>query len=141
MISNDLEIVRLLRNSNVELITCGGTVQKSTGSIYGYYAIHMLEHMKFDIGFFGTSAIDEKLNMMTPTSDKAFLKKQIVGQCQQSFLVADKSKFNRRALTYVNSVTDYTYVVTDYKFNEEEKAILKNGETKILSLINIEKMK
>ncbi len=133
VLSNDLEIVRLLRNSNVELIICGGTVQKSTGSIYGYYAIHMLEHMKFDIGFFGTAAIDEKLNVMTPTADKAFLKKQIVGQCQQSFIVADKSKFNRRALTYVNSLTDYTYVVTDYEFNEEEETILKNGKTKILS--------
>lgn len=133
VVSNDLEIVRLLRNSNVELVICGGSVQKSTGSIYGYYALNMLEHMKFDIGFFGTAAIDENLNVMTPTADKAFLKKQIIGQCQQSFIVADKSKFKRRALTYVNSLKDYTYIVTDYEFNEEEKSILKNCETKILS--------
>lgn len=133
VISNDLEIVRLLRNSNVELVICGGNVQKSTGSIYGYYAIHMLENMKFDIGFFGTAAIDDQLNVMTPTVDKAFLKKKIIDKCQQSFIVADKSKFNRRALTYVNSLTDYTYIITDYEFKEEEKMILKKYKTKVVT--------
>lgn len=132
VVSNDIEIARLLRNSNVNLVICGGNVQKNTGSIYGYYAMHMLENMKFDIGFFGTAAIDEQLNVMTPTVDKALLKKSIVSKCEKSFIVADKSKFNRRALTYVNSLTDYTYIVTNYKFKEEEIEILKDCKTQII---------
>lgn len=133
VLSNDLEIIRLLMDSDVDLMICGGNVQKSTGSIHGYYATQMIEQLRFDIGFFGTAAIDGRLKVMTPTTDKAFLKRTVVDHCQQSFLLADRSKFNRTALTLVNEVTDYDYIVTDHPFSEKEQNILQKGGTRILS--------
>lgn len=135
VLSNDLEIIRLLANSDVELMICGGNVQKNTGSIYGYYATQMIEQLQFDLGFFGTAAVNSHLKVMTPTTDKGFLKRTVADHCQQSFLVADQSKFNKTALTLVNELTDYHYIVTDYSFSERESGILKKGNTKILSLV------
>lgn len=135
VLSSDLEIIKLLINSDVQLMICGGNVQKSTESIYGYYAIQMIEQLRFDIGFFGAAAIDSHLKVMTPTTDKAFLKRVLVEHCQQSFLVADQSKFNKTALSSVNDATDYHYIVTDYQFGERDLTILKKAGSKVLSSV------
>lgn len=135
VVSNDLEIIKLLLNSNVQLMICGGNVQKSTESIYGYYAIQMIEQLSFDIGFFGAAAVNEHLEVMTPTTDKAFLKRSLIKRCQQSFLVLDQSKFNKTALSLVNELTDYQYIITDYRFSESDLTALKRKGTKVLSSV------
>lgn len=135
VLSNDLEIIKLLVNSDVQLMICGGNVQKSTESIYGYYAIQMIEQLRFDIGFFGAAAIDDQLRVMTPTTDKAFLKRLLVEHCQQSFLAVDQSKFHKTAFSFVNDAADYDYIVTDYQFSEKGRTALKKGGTKVLSSV------
>ena len=42
IVTNDLEIARLLEDGEPELFICGGRVQKSTGSMFGRYAADML---------------------------------------------------------------------------------------------------
>lgn len=130
--TNDLEIAQLVKNSEAELIVCGGTVQKSTGSMYGYYATQMMESLKFDVGFFGTASIDENFRVLTPTIEKAFLKKLLLKNCNQSFLVADNSKFNRIAMYKVADLMDYVGVITDHQFNENEVMKLTKSGIKII---------
>jgi len=125
VVTNDLEIALLMKNSKAELILCGGNVQKSTGSTYGYYATQMMGDFRFDIGFFGAAAIDEEFQVLTPTTDKAFLKRLLVRQSQRSFLTVDGSKFNQQGMNRINSLADYTAVITDYNFNENKKKLIK----------------
>lgn len=125
VVTNDLEIALLLKSSKAELVLCGGYVQKSTGSTYGYYATQMMKDFRFDTGFFGAAAINEEFQVLTPTTDKAFLKRLLVKQCQQSFLTVDGSKFDRQGINRINSLADYTAVITDYVFNENQKHLIK----------------
>lgn len=120
VVTNDLEIAALLKTSPVELFLCGGKMQKSTGSMLGYYATQMLENFRFDIGFFGAASINEKLEVSTPTVDKAFLKRMVLERCQRSYLVVDASKFERQAMTRVSHLKEYTAVVTDRLLTQEE---------------------
>lgn len=132
VLSNDLEIIKLLSESEVNLMICGGDIQKSTKSINGFYATQMIEQLWFDIGFFGTAAVNDKLQAMTPTVAKAFLKRKSAEHCRKSFLIADQTKFNRTALTFVNELTDYDYIVTDYHFKQEELKTLKREGTEVI---------
>lgn len=134
VVTNDLEIALLLKGSNVELFICGGYIQKSTGSTVGYYATQMMENFRFDTGFFGAAAINEDFHVLTPTIDKAFLKRQLAGQCQQSFLVVDDSKFNRQGMNLINRLSDYTGVITDHDFKEAEKGILRKAGARIITV-------
>jgi DeoR family fructose operon transcriptional repressor len=128
VVTNDIEIAKLLLDSSADLIICGGQVQKSTGSIHGYYTTQMIEFLRFDIAFFGTAAIDEDLNVMTPTTDKAFLKRMAIQKSQNAVLVADHSKFHSTALTFVNRITDYDNIVTDFIFPKDTlKEVNKTG--------------
>lgn len=136
--TNDLEIARLLKGSKAELILCGGYVQKSTGSTLGYYATQMLEDFHFDTGFFGAAVINEEFQVLTPTIDKAFLKRQVAGQCRQSFLVVDDSKFNRQGMNRINCLADYTGIITDHKFKESERLLLQKMGARIMTVENFD---
>lgn len=120
VVTNDLEIANLLKHSRVELILCGGVVQKSTGSTMGYYATQMLADFKFDVGFFGAASINEEFQVMTPTIDKAFLKRETRKRCRFAYLVVDVSKFYKQSMTKINDLGDYTAVITNRKFTVEE---------------------
>lgn len=120
IITNDLEIARLLKDSEAELFICGGRIQKETGSMFGRYATQMLADFKFDIGFFGAASINDDFEVMTPTFEKMWLKRYTPAQCAKSYLVVDQSKFGRQAMTRINHLGDYTGIITDKEFTSEE---------------------
>lgn len=125
VITNDIEIGSLLHKSSVELMICGGFVQKETGSICGSFANQMMNYVQVGIAFMGAMSIDQQFNILTPTLDKATLKRMIVKNASKSYLVVDQSKFNRKALMKINHMKDYTGVVTTRKFTGEEMKRIK----------------
>ena len=125
VVTNDLEIAQLLKNSSVELYICGGYIQKSTGSMFGHYAMQMLEDFKFDIGFFGAASINNVFEVMTPTIAKKWLKRKTTNQCGKSYLAVDSSKFGRQAMAKINCLSDYSAVVTGRTFTQKEQLTLQ----------------
>ena len=119
VVTNDLEIAELLKNSSAELIVCGGVVQKSTGSMWGDYTTQMMRDFRFDIGFFGAASINEHYEVMTPTIEKAFMKRETAVRCEKAYLAVDDSKFGRQAMTKINHLSDYEAVITNHDFGEE----------------------
>ncbi|SCP99426.1 DeoR/GlpR family DNA-binding transcription regulator [Anaerobium acetethylicum] len=134
VVTNDLKIAQLINESEAELIICGGSVQKSTGSMYGYYATQMMDGFQFDIGFFGAASIDDNFQVLTPTIDKVFLKRMIMKNCKQTFIAVDDSKFNKKAMSKVADLADYTGVITDHQFTESELARLAKAGVKIIAV-------
>lgn len=132
LVTNDLEIAQFAKDGEAEIFICGGHVQKSTGSVFGHYATQMLEDFRFDVGFFGAASINEDFEVMTPTIDKMWLKRRTPKQCRSSYLAVDHSKFGKQAMTRVNTLGDYTGIVTDKEFTEKEKEKLKQLHAKII---------
>lgn len=134
IVTNDLEIAMSLRNSNCEVIMCGGTVQKSTLSVFGCYSTMMMKDFRFDIGYFGAARINSQLQATTPTAEKGFLKRQVVTQCRATYLTVDSTKFGAECLNIVNSLADYTAVITDHQFTAREKKIIRDEIINIISV-------
>ena len=134
VITNDIEIGALLHKSDVELMICGGFVQKETGSIYGSFANQMMNYVQAGIAFMGAMSIDQNFNILTPTLDKATLKRMIVKNASKSYLVVDQSKFHRKALMKINHMKDYTGIVTTRKFNQEEMRRMKEEKVNLISV-------
>lgn len=132
--TNDLEIAMLLKDSPVDIAICGGWIQKTTGSILGYYATQILKDFRFDVGFFGAASINEEMEVSTPTVDKAFMKRMARERCRKAYLVVDSSKFGRQAMTTVCHLSEYTAVITDKSFTKKELDIIKDSGVRIISI-------
>ncbi len=132
IVTTDLEIALLLKETNIRLIVCGGEVQKKTGSVVGFFANQMLSEMRFDVAFIGTACIDQNYTVLTPTTEKAALKRLIVQNSSAAYLVADSSKFYKRAMTCINVLSDYTGVITDKEFSKTELAAIAENNIAII---------
>ena len=98
VITNDIEIAHLLLNANVNLIVCGGVVQKSTGSMIGAFANYMMDNVRVDIAFMGAASIDDQFNVLTPTIEKAVMKQTVCKNSKEKYLVVDDSNSESRHL-------------------------------------------
>lgn len=134
IITNDLEIARLLLESNANLLICGGLVQKSTGSMIGALANMMMDNLRVDIAFVGAQSIDDMYNVLTPTMDKAVMKQTICKNAKEKYLVVDSSKFGRQALIKINHFSDYTAVITNKSFTPEEEKKLREMRATVITV-------
>lgn len=134
VVTNDIEIARLLLHSTVNLVICGGTVQKSTGSMVGALANQMMDNMRLDVSFMGAQSIDEQFNVMTPTLDKAVMKQTICRNSKEKYLLVDRSKFARQALIKINDLSGYTAVITNKRFTAEEEKRLRDLRATIIQI-------
>ena len=135
IITNDLEIANLVKNSEADLFMCGGSVQKSTGSTYGHYTANMLADFRFDKGFFGAASIDYGFEVTTPTIEKMCLKRETLKHCDEAYLVVDESKFYKRSVVRINHLGDYTAVITNKRFDKKEAEKLRILGAKIIPVV------
>lgn len=134
IVTDDLQIACLLAKSNMQVFICGGYIQKSTGCVMGTFANQMIDNFCIDIAFLGAAAIDDQFNILTPTIEKIELKRQIVKSSNQTYLVTGKDKFNKRAVIKINSAAEYTGIITDMHFTEEEELLLRKKHITIISV-------
>lgn len=133
-VTADIAIADMLYKRGVRLLLVGGQVQQETGCMLGPFAEQMLRGLHADIAFMGAASISSRLEVMTPTVEKAFFKRLITERCAKSYLAADSTKFDRQAMYRINSLADYTGVVTDRVFSPEEQKIIKSRQMNIISV-------
>lgn len=133
VVTDDIKIAFLLSQcADMDVMVCGGQVQRQTGCIIGTFADQMVSYVQIDKAFLGAASINAQFNVLTPTIEKASLKRRVVASAEESYLAVDQSKFNRKALMKTNSLGDYTAVVTTMRFSPEERRLLaRRGATVI----------
>lgn len=131
IITNDLKTALHLCNLPFDLYFLGGMIQRETGSVISNVSDGAFD-FSVDIAFFGASTINTDYEVCSPTRLKANLKRLVSRRANQRYLLVDESKFGKRSLFLVDSLADYTGVITDMKFSERE---LRNMRTQGIRII------
>ncbi|MDK2907471.1 MAG: DeoR family transcriptional regulator, fructose operon transcriptional repressor [Petrotoga sp.] len=118
--TSDLNIALFLSKSKNKVFMFGGEIQKETGSVLGSLALDFVKSLHFDIAFLGTSAVNRKWQVVTPTPEKGLLKKQIINNSRKTILLADSTKFFIESLYSICSLEDLDAVITGKTFSQEE---------------------
>lgn len=134
VITNDLNAALILTGSGVNLIILGGVVHKGTQSVISHSEEQDLKRYRFSKAFIGTPAIDRELNFYTPTMDKYYVKRTVIQNSLESYLVADASKFYGQSLCVVGKLPEFAGVITDKVFSEEESKRLTELNIRILGV-------
>jgi DeoR/GlpR family transcriptional regulator of sugar metabolism len=132
ILTNDIEIARLLMNTPSDIILTGGMIQKSTGCVLGSLAEEMISKIKLKIAFMGATAINENYEVLTPSFEKRSMKPKIIDNALRSYLLVDKDKFNKYSTYVIYSLKDFTGIITNKDFTSSEKAILMRQDVNII---------
>ncbi len=94
----------------------GGVVNYAYNTVEGHIANRFIKDIRVDKCFIGINGIDEDFGYSTPRFEDAEIKALTVGSSNQSFILADRSKFGKVYLARVNIVCDY--LITDSRQSE-----------------------
>lgn len=114
VVTNNLNVAVILSNApNIELVIAGGTVRKSDGGIVGAATIDLIKQFKVDFAIIGASAIDEDGALLDFDYGEVRVAQAIMAQARRKILVADSTKFERRAPVHIGRLADINVLITD----------------------------
>ncbi len=114
VVTNNLNVANILaRNPSCEVVVAGGTLRRTDGGLVGDLAALAIARFKVDIAVVGASAIDPNGDLLDFDPEEVRVSRQILDAARASILVADRSKFTRKAPVRIGSVSEVDHLVTD----------------------------
>lgn len=127
IVTNAVNIAAELAGTEVEVILTGGTLRKNSFSLVGPMAEETLRHLNADILFLGVDGIDAQYGLSTPNLLEAKVNRMMVEGAKRTVAVCDSSKFGRRSLSHIVSLSSIHGVITDRGISTTDLKALKKA--------------
>lgn len=116
-------IVTAMELSNIEhvrLILLGGNVRGTLCCVEGIYANNLVHEFHADKLFFGANGFDVSRGVTIANINASLLKREMINNSDQIFLLADSSKHNCVTISRVCPMNRVDYLITDDRLSAEE---------------------
>lgn len=119
VVTNNMNVANILtRNPDCEVIVTGGALRQSDGGLTGDITTAAIRQFKFDIGVIGCSAIDPDGDILDFDLREVGVSQTILNQSRRKMLMADHTKFKRKAPARIGSLSDIDVFFTDAAVSE-----------------------
>lgn len=112
VVTNGLRHLQDLSEHGITTYVTGGYLKHKTGAIIGNEAHISLQSYYFDMAFVGTNGVDLDSGYTTPDPEEAGVKRTALQQSQNTYILADGSKFNEITFTKIADIEDAN-IITD----------------------------
>jgi DeoR family glycerol-3-phosphate regulon repressor len=109
----------LAANPGCEVIVASGVLRRADCGLVGELTARFFSQFKVDFAVIGTSALDAGGDLLDHDLAEARVSRAIIAQSRQACLVADRSKFQRKAPVRVASLADLAAFFTDAPLSDE----------------------
>lgn len=114
IVTNNINIANMMRETDgSDVMIAGGFVRQSDGGIVGEATTEFLNQFRLDIGVIGISGIDEDGSLLDFDYQEIRAAQAIIQNSRTVFLVADASKFGRRAMVRLGDYSKIDHLFTD----------------------------
>ncbi len=114
VVTNSINVASILsETSEAEVIVAGGLVRRSDGGIVGEAAVDFVRQFRVDWAVIGASAIDPDGTLLDYDYREVRVAREIVSRARSTMLLADATKFERRAPVRIADLADLDVFVTD----------------------------
>jgi DeoR family glycerol-3-phosphate regulon repressor len=114
VVTNDMTIAQLLSISpHIEVHMCGGFVRARDHAVVGEAAVDFVKQFRFDTIIMGVAGIEPDGSMRDFDYREVKVTEAAIAHSRQVWVVADASKFERRAMVEVAHVSKIDSLFTD----------------------------
>lgn len=133
IVTNNINIASMLRtNPNLEIVMAGGHVRASDGGVIGESARDFLLQYRLDFGIIGVSGIEEDGALLDYDDQEIRCTRAIIESSRKVFLLADHSKFGRRASVRLGDFGDIDCLFTDREPMPIFRSAMESFETDLV---------
>lgn len=128
IVTNNLNVAQILsKNDDFEVMIAGGQLRKRDGGIIGPATTEFIQQFKLDFGVIGVSGIDIDGSLLDFDYQETRSAEAIITNSRETILVADHSKFGRRAMTRFGHLSQIDWLFTDREPPEEFRYLAVTG--------------
>ena len=134
VISNNINVIQIMRDAKLrDLVIVGGGVRRADGAIVGDDAVEFIAKYKVDYAVIGASSIDVDGSFLDFDSREVAVSRTILKNARTRILVADQSKFERRAPVRICNLSELDYVILDSPPPAEFQSVATHCGTEVLT--------
>lgn len=132
VVTNNLNVANILAdNRSVEVVVAGGLLRRADGGLVGDLAALAMARFKVDLAVIGASAIDAEGDLLDFDPQEVTVARAILAQARATILVADATKFSRKAPVRIGSLAEVDHFVTDAMPSERLAMACADWGTKV----------
>ncbi len=113
VITNDLDVARILSGSARELVVLGGRLSEGELSTHGLEAIQMLARYRAEFALIGVGGLSAEALFTDFSREAAMLREAMISQSQTPCLLVDETKFGVIGQAQLGHLTSRARVITD----------------------------
>jgi DeoR/GlpR family transcriptional regulator of sugar metabolism len=125
VITINVYITRMLRNSGVHTILLGGIYQQESECLVGRLAQMGLETVNFLKAFIGVDGFTRESGFTSSDMMRAELAAAAIKRAQESYIITDSAKFGRVSAAKICDLEDVDHVITDSGVSGDTRAFLE----------------
>ena len=114
-------------NPSLNIILTGGVFMKETESLVGPVALKAINEFNVRLAFVGTDGFSVDRGMTTQLVEGSVIVKAMRNRAQETWLVADSSKYGKSGFVNVLSLSEVNGIITDSKIEENALAAMKEN--------------
>lgn len=115
----------LASEPGIELISLGGTYRPHYEAFHGLHTREAIARLRADVLFMSTTAILDG-SLYHKSEETVLIRRALMEAAGTSVLLADHTKFGRRAVHRLGSVTDFDVVIVDSAIDPRELASMRD---------------
>lgn len=133
IVTNNMDIAYNTQlDSSSTMFVTGGIRREGYSILVGDVAQELIEKLCVDFAFLGADAVNVEKGIFCSNFSEIGVKKGIVSIGKKRVLMADSSKFVKKALAKVCNITDFDIVITDDGIPEEIRQILEEKVEQVI---------
>ncbi len=103
----------LFKSTQIRVLMLGGELDRTTGSFYGSLVLESLERYHADKVFLSSAGISAEAGITDYRQNEADVRRKMIGQADQCFFVADKTKIGRHAAFVVGGFETIHHLIVE----------------------------
>lgn len=115
VITNSINILHEFANSNMNIISTGGSLRYRSLSLVGPVSHETIQRYHVDTAVIGCKGIDLNKGVTDSNEPECELKKYMLRQADKVILLADHTKFDKTAFAKLTELSGIDYLITDRK--------------------------
>ncbi len=133
VITHSLDVFEILHeHQDMAVILCGGHYMKTENAFYGALTMDMMRKLHVQKAFIFPSAVSMKYGIGDYSQEFYTIQKCLMDSAECIYVLADSSKFEKRALLKVDDMNpDFCYV-TDSQLSEELKQLYAENKIQVV---------
>lgn len=133
VVTNNVNVAKILgKNDSFRIMVTGGLYRNNDGGIIGMDSANFINKFSLEIAVIGISGIDRNGDLLDFDYHEVQSSKSIIKNSQTILLVADQSKFGRRAMHKIGNLTDIDSIITDAELNLHYKKLTRAANVDVI---------